>query len=378
MCDNDRNSNSNDDYFSHNNNHDGFWGKGMECGWGFNTGQCIDGKCICANGFYHDLTYARYRNCSLPGPLFPIVLATQFIVLLFLIPHVFVRYRESKSIAKNALLSLFLCSISYAIFWVIYLFSGFVFNTFAFFTLHFVSTFLTIGDGIAVYSLISPLSIVLKISSVPLRRAIIIYVSFFRVAELIPVVIASAYYDDPNDETKDFMWSRMVAIYSVIAASETLIFTLLFVLLGSKLVRLFDESKDLDKAQPRSLSTRIYLKKVKELMKMFKIVVPPMTLILCIVPLLRFITGTIPFTFLFVAVSFCNIPMLIYIITKYASKTTKKSLQMYENKVTKTTNEATEKHYEEKESSNNSKQIEENVVVQIFVKEIMKPYVPNV
>lgn len=110
---------------------------------------------ICSNGYRHDLTYLRYRNCNQPSFLFPVLLATQLLFLLFLFPDVFTKYVQATSIAKPALLSLLLCLMFYLIFWMIFLSFDFAFNSYSFFALYFVIAFLIIGDGIAVYSMVS-------------------------------------------------------------------------------------------------------------------------------------------------------------------------------------------------------------------------------
>lgn len=295
-----------------------FWPLDIQCGLGMSTGECVSGECVCSKGFQHDLSYVRFRNCSMPTLFLPIVFGVHLFALLFIIPYVFMKYREAKSIARTSLLSTFIASLFYLLFCVGFITYKFIFNIFLFFILYLMVFAFSIANGITVYSLVAPLSAVAGKSKEPLMNTIIATLVFFRISGLVPIVIASIWFYNPNDPTNDKGWSNLANVFSFLVALESVSMATLFIVFGTKMVKLLEEIKNPQISLQSTLS-RAYMNKVKQLIFRNKVALAPLLVVLCVVPVVQFAAGSVPFNFVFLGFSLSNIPLLIFIIARYTA-----------------------------------------------------------
>jgi hypothetical protein len=112
-------------------------------------GDCVDGQCVCHDGYTHDVLFTRLENCAMPAwwPFFVhgLNLVIGFISLLY----IFVYFRGLRGGARNTLLATVCILVSCSLLSVCYLAEGFAGR--AFFLFH-ALTMMSIGVALGLFS----------------------------------------------------------------------------------------------------------------------------------------------------------------------------------------------------------------------------------
>lgn len=302
------------------------WPVGVQCI--PSMGECLNGECVCRPGYRHDLTYVRFRNCSFPPILFYILFPILLIFNLLIFFAVYKEYSLSKATAKLIIIANTLMSIFYLIFLCLQIGYGFHMNGVSLIFFYLFSSFSSSVAPIQVYSLVSPLYAVAFKSTAIVARSIGGLFVFFKLVQLVPILVAAVKYGDFTNEDNDRGWNNMLLSYAFIIGFEACVSSLWVIYDGTKMINLVQGiskniTSDLDGATKSK--TLEYSLKVEKLVKDTRNQVFSIVLILLTFPILYFSTGYLPFNYVFYALSIAFSPAGSLLSMQYVSKLSKKN-----------------------------------------------------
>ncbi len=284
-----------------------------------NHGSCqLNGECFCHQGYIHDLSFYRYRDCKVPK----VFLLSTDIVLLILsfltLIYSLYFFRASKALARSIIKVVIYGDIVLVILCIIRLGQSNYMSSFSLLALHIVLCCMGLSGYLSAYSLAGPLC---KLSRTPIERIQngmkTMYISF-RAFELVPVLI-SFVFNDANDPSNDDGWNKCLAAFYILIGVELASVGITIVINGHEMILAIEDiMKDVQLDDARSTSRANYLKRVRRFLKFFFYYAPAMTCVLCSQPIIHLTTSYIPFCFVIFFLTVLCLPLYATIQTIFA------------------------------------------------------------
>lgn len=281
------------------------------------SGSCVDGFCQCKEGYQHDFTSLRLRDCRVPNLFLPIIegifIAIAFASLVYSLYYV----RTAKFLARKIILgavgvettSLFLGIVRQA--------QQNKLTGITFFIYYMNMSFAFLCVYLSVYSMAVPLC---KMSRTPIKKIeqlIKLSFVFFRIADAIPMLIAWGRYNEWNDPNNDVSWNKCSAIESCLYGIEMIGVAIVTHIYGFQMVKTIEGISN-DLSSDNALARSNYLARVKNYLNMQYTFTPVMTVVAFSQPVVYLSSGYFPYTFVIYTLSETSICHFAVNQTKFA------------------------------------------------------------
>ncbi len=301
-------------------NNNTVWSSSDLCGFQFG-GKCINDTCICNDGYQHDFTILRQRDCSLHYMVMPVISVYLLVTSTFNLVNTIIIYRNSISLSKILLLlNIFFItsSISLALF---YLSNLYVINSLGLFIyLVLFSSSLSTGY-IMVFSIASPLFKMAEMNDDKLKKWLIYLFYLFRLSNVIVFIILSVIsYDAVDDAQHDHEWNVIISVASATFGIETLALFATIQIISRRMIKTVKKLISLTPDNPNHATTRQYLEKITLLMTNLFYFDPIAGLIFLAIPVVYFSTQYMPCTYIIISSVLILTPLLQHIISAYAKR----------------------------------------------------------
>lgn len=128
------------------------------------------------------------------------------------------------------------------------------------------------------------------------------------------------FYENINNIDFDKGWNDLMAVAFILCVIESLSFFTITFVTGKKLALLIDILIERTPNNPNHQTTKLYLSKIRKLMKNLAYTVPFITILACTSPILQFLTDYIPFSYVTASLIWMNVPFFCFTLTTYATR----------------------------------------------------------
>ncbi len=333
-----------------------YWSRDIQCGNGYGDCDFVNHDCICHDGFTHDLSYIRQRGCHVPKLYFPVVYGIQLALSLMILPFIIVKLHQSTSIARLSMKCSAAACLLHMLYCILIISLGFINYPVVVFTLYMLTSSISAGKCIEIYSFVHPLTAVAMKPATSAKHTLYGFYIFYRIAELVPLVIATVKYSDINNRENDLPWNICMMTLSLIIGIEAISLGLFIIIYASKMVKFIEELSvgQREKNEKHSRVPSSYLQKVKTMIKRAGIMVPSIAIPLFFPPIVIISTNFLPGSYVFFSFSVsCAIPLVLF-SAEYVTKATKKSSEVQASKSGEPSNKTSDQVAPFNSASNNT------------------------
>lgn len=223
----------------------------------------------------------RQRACQVPKLFFPIMFGVQLVLITLLIPYVFIKCRQSKATARLALQLNFALCISYMLYCILNFVFNFVMNSFILFIFLIHISLLSSAKYIEIFSFISPLTAAAMKPVAPVKKMMCAVYLLIKVSLLIPLLIASINYGDPDNPQNDAPWNYLIMIFTLISSVEVFSIALFLLIYARRMLQFIDDlSIGKKNNETYSKIPDAYLQKIKAVILRVSLMLPPVAFML--------------------------------------------------------------------------------------------------
>ncbi len=277
--------------------------------------------CVCNQGYMHDMTMGRYRDCRVPLKYF-IALDT-LIVICSLLAFAFTLYnfKGSKSLARRILMGCFGTEICIFTFGILRLFQNHAITGASFFMFFMIFSFVTLVAYASSYSMALPLRQLARQAVEPMYRTYFISFICFRIITFLPLIVAIVMFEDATNPTLDYGWNVCIVTFALLATFEIVFINITNFINSLNMIKTITKLKEATNnlSRVKTHTADEYLQRIRGALTIQYYLVPITLIITVILPLLFYITNYLPYQFIPMSFIYLAFPVIAFKRTKFAT-----------------------------------------------------------
>lgn len=194
------------------------------------------------------------------------------------------------------------------------------FTTSSMFLLFVASNSIYISAYFILYSLTLPLFKLSNTSEESFRSFLISCYVIFRVCNVISLIISASLVGNSFDMQYDKTWNTIVSIILIIFSVENIFMVSSIVITCKSMLHTVQDVKDVLNNQRVADETKLYIKRIQNLLKGALFTTPTIVLCNLLLPSLYFAAGYAPFSYIIYSLTVIGLPPFTFIIARFVQR----------------------------------------------------------